>query len=85
MREFTVKKGVMGYVVIIGCQVAGFSNKDDLTGAIREYITDPKGMEERLYSQEVLRVPAARLPVDDCIASDVQAGPANAVPTQNKY
>jgi hypothetical protein len=34
MRDFTVKKGVMGYIVTIGCQVAGFTTKEDLLKAI---------------------------------------------------
>lgn len=49
MREFIVKKGVLGYVVNIGCQVAGFSTKSDLITAIIEYITDPDAMEKKHY------------------------------------
>lgn len=49
MREFTVKKGVRGYVVTIGCQVAGFSTKEDLNAAVSEYINDPEGTEEKYY------------------------------------
>jgi len=41
MRTFTVEKGVMGYIVTIGCQKAGFSNREELIAAIAEYITDP--------------------------------------------
>jgi len=50
MREFTVKKGVMGYIVTIGCQEAGFSNKEDLITAVTDYIYDPQGMEKAHYS-----------------------------------
>ena len=50
MREFTVKKGVMGYIVTIGCQEAGFSNKEDLITAVTDYISDPQGMEKAHYS-----------------------------------
>ena len=49
MRAFTVQTGVMGYVVSIGCQVAGFSNKKDLIKAITEYIKDPEAMEKKYY------------------------------------
>lgn len=50
MRAFTVTPGVKGFVVQIGCQVAGFSNANDLLLSITEYLNDPDGMEERLYS-----------------------------------
>jgi hypothetical protein len=49
MRAFTVQTGVMGYVVSIGCQVAGFSNKKDLIKAITEYIKDPEATEKKYY------------------------------------
>jgi hypothetical protein len=49
MRDFTVKKGVMGYIVTIGCQVAGFSNKEDLLKAITEYVNDPEATEKKYY------------------------------------
>lgn len=49
MRQFTVQKGVMGYVVTIGCQVAGFSTKEDLIKAITEYVTDPEATEKKHY------------------------------------
>lgn len=49
MRQFTVQKGVMGYVVTIGCQVAGFSTKEDLIKAITEYVTDPEATEKKYY------------------------------------
>ena len=52
MRAFTVQTGVMGYVVSIGCQVAGFSNKKDLIKAITEYIKDPEAMEKKYYLKE---------------------------------
>jgi hypothetical protein len=51
MREFTVAKGVMGYIVKVGCQVAGFSSQADLKKAICEYIDDPKAMEKKYYLQ----------------------------------
>lgn len=47
MREFTVKKGVIGFVVVIGCQVAGFSDKSDLIAALTEYINDPEATEKK--------------------------------------
>lgn len=50
MREFKVQKGVRGYVVRIGCQVAGFSNEDDLLAAIQEYIKDPEATEKKYYN-----------------------------------
>jgi len=50
MRYFTVKKGVMGYIVTIGCQTAGFSNKEDLLKAITEYVTDPEAAEKKYYN-----------------------------------
>jgi hypothetical protein len=49
MRDFTVKQGVMGYIVTIGCQVAGFSNKEDLLKAITEYVNDPEATEKKYY------------------------------------
>jgi hypothetical protein len=51
MRDFTVKKGVMGYVVNIGCQTAGFSNKKDLIAAITEYVNDPEKTEKKYYKE----------------------------------
>jgi hypothetical protein len=51
MRDFTVKKGVMGYIVTIGCQSAGFSNKQDLLAAITEYISDPQATEKKYYGR----------------------------------
>jgi hypothetical protein len=49
MRDFQVKNGVMGYIVNIGCQVAGFSNKEDLLKAITEYVNDPEATEKKYY------------------------------------
>jgi hypothetical protein len=49
MREFIVKKGVMGYIVNIGCQVAGFTTKEDLLKAITEYVNDPEATENKYY------------------------------------
>lgn len=51
MRDFTVKKGVQGYVVMIGCQVAGFSTAADLLVSIGEYVNDPEGTEKKYYVQ----------------------------------
>ena len=51
MRDFTVKKGVMGYIVTIGCQVAGFTTKEDLIKAITEYIGDPGATEKKYYEK----------------------------------
>ena len=56
MRDFTVKKGVMGYIVTIGCQVAGFSNKEDLLKAISEYVNDPEATEKKYYIEKYHRV-----------------------------
>ena len=50
MRDFTVKKGVQGYVVMIGCQVAGFSTAADLLVSIGEYVNDPEGTEKKYYT-----------------------------------
>ena len=50
MREFAVKQGVRGYLVVIGCQTAGFSTKEELIEAITEYVNDPKGTEEKYYT-----------------------------------
>lgn len=50
MRDFTVKKGVMGYIVTIGCQVAGFTTKEDLLKAITEYVGDPEATEKKYYN-----------------------------------
>jgi hypothetical protein len=50
MRQFTVSKGLMGYVVNIGCQTCGFTTKEELIYAITDYINDPKGMEKKYYS-----------------------------------
>jgi hypothetical protein len=52
MRDFTVKKGVMGYIVTIGCQVAGFTTKDDLLKAITEYVNDPEATEKKYNNIE---------------------------------
>jgi Mg2+/Co2+ transporter CorC len=49
MRDFQVKKGVMGYIVTIGCQVAGFTTKEDLLKAITEYVNDPEATEKKYY------------------------------------
>jgi pyruvate-formate lyase len=54
MRDFQVKKGVMGYIVTIGCQVAGFSNKEDLLKAITEYVNDPGATEKKYYKPTTL-------------------------------
>lgn len=54
MRDFQVKKGVMGYIVNIGCQVAGFSTKEDLLKAITEYVSDPEGTEKKYYKPTTL-------------------------------
>jgi pyruvate-formate lyase len=54
MRDFTVKKGVMGYIVTIGCQVAGFSNKEDLLKAISEYVNDQEATENKYYKKCVI-------------------------------
>lgn len=51
MRNFSVQKGVMGYIVQIGCQVAGFTNKEELKTAICDYIDDPEGMEKKYYTK----------------------------------
>jgi hypothetical protein len=56
MRDFQVKKGVMGYIVNIGCQVAGFSNKEDLLKAITEYVGDPEATEKKYYVEKYPRV-----------------------------
>jgi len=69
MRDFTVKKGVKGYVVIIGCQVAGFSTAADLLVSIGEYVNDPKGTEEKYYNP----VPTAPMTTQGACAS-LQAG-----------
>lgn len=53
MRDFTVKKGVMGYVVNVGCQVAGFSNKEDLLKAITEYVNDLEATEKKQYNPTI--------------------------------
>ncbi len=53
MRTFTVQKGCMGYVVTVGCQVCGFTNKEELKVAICDYIDDPKGMEKKYYSKPI--------------------------------
>jgi hypothetical protein len=56
MRDFTVKKGVMGYIVTIGCQVAGFTTKEDLLKAITEYIGDPEATKKKYYVEKDPRV-----------------------------
>jgi hypothetical protein len=50
MRDFTVKQGVMGYIVTIGCQVAGFTTKEDLLKAITEYVNDQGATEQKYYN-----------------------------------
>ena len=50
MRDFTVRKGVRGYVVQIGCQIAGFSTKEDVIQAITEYILNPEVTENKYYT-----------------------------------
>jgi hypothetical protein len=50
MRDFTVKQGVMGYIVTIGCQVAGFTTKEDLLKEITEYVNDPEATEKKYYN-----------------------------------
>ena len=52
MREFTVTSGVRGFCVRIGCQIAGFSTKEDLLVALTEYITDPEATEKKYYSSK---------------------------------
>lgn len=52
MRDFQVKKGVMGYIVTIGCQVAGFTTKEDLLKAITEYVNDPGATEKKYYVEK---------------------------------
>lgn len=49
MRSFTVQEGVKGFVVSIGCQVAGFSTKKDLIKAIAEYVNNPEETEKKYY------------------------------------
>lgn len=78
MRDFTVKKGVKGYVVIIGCQVAGFSTAADLLVSIGEYVNDPKGTEEKYY------VAQPGTPVGCGIAHDNQV-PAAPMTAQGAY
>jgi hypothetical protein len=56
MREFIVKKGVIGYIVNIGCQVAGFTTKEDLLKAITEYVNDPGATEKKYYVEKYPRV-----------------------------
>ena len=56
MRDFTVKKGVMGYIVTIGCQVAGFTTKEDLLKAITEYVNDPGATEKKYYVEKYPRL-----------------------------
>jgi hypothetical protein len=56
MIDFTVKKGVMGYIVTIGCQTAGFSNKEDLLKAITEYVNDPEATEKKYYVEKYPRL-----------------------------
>ena len=51
MRGFSVQKGVIGYIVSIGCQVAGFTDKEELKKAICDYIDDPEGMEKKYYTK----------------------------------
>jgi hypothetical protein len=55
MRDFQVKKGVMGYIVTIGCQVAGFTTKEDLLKAITEYVNDPEATEKKYYKPTTLQ------------------------------
>ena len=69
MRDFTVKKGVQGYVVMIGCQVAGFSTAADLLVSIGEYVNDPEGTEKKYYNP----VPTAPMTTQGACAS-LQAG-----------
>lgn len=56
MRDFTVKQGVRGYIVNIGCQVAGFTTKEDLLKAITEYVNDPEATEKKYYSKRLFEV-----------------------------
>jgi len=49
-RQFTVMRGVRGYIVQIGCQMAGFSTVEELNSAIVEYTTDPEAAEEKYYA-----------------------------------
>jgi hypothetical protein len=51
VRGFSVQKGVIGYIVSIGCQRAGFTNKEELKVAICNYIDDPEGMEKKYYTK----------------------------------
>lgn len=55
MREFTVKQGIRGFVVVIGCQVAGFSTKEDLANAVQEYILDPEKAEAEYRQKDSKR------------------------------
>lgn len=66
MRDFIVKKGVRGYVVNIGCQVAGFSNTQDLIEALTEYIKNPEETEKKYYGLVLPDGPTSPPDNDNC-------------------
>jgi len=57
IKTITIEQGAMGYVAQVGCQKAGFSNKEDLIKALTDYINDPEGMEKKYYDTTLIPNP----------------------------
>lgn len=57
IRKINIEQGAMGYVAHVGCQIAGFSNKEDLIKAFTDYINDPEGMEKKYYETTLIPTP----------------------------
>ena len=60
MRKFEVQEGLMGYAVVIGCQMCFFSTKEELAAKVNEYILNPEETEQKYYNAP--RVPCDPVP-----------------------